>query len=66
MPIYEFKCCKCGKEFERLVFASEEGGVKCPVCGYPEPQKILSSFSSCGSGKDVGRSCGGGHPKGFS
>ena len=32
MPILQYKCPACGKEFEELVKSHEEE-VKCPVCG---------------------------------
>ncbi|MCJ7595247.1 MAG: zinc ribbon domain-containing protein [Desulfobacterales bacterium] len=49
MPIYEFKCNKCGKIFEQLVFASDgEEGILCPSCGKTDTCRLLSSFS-CGS-----------------
>jgi putative FmdB family regulatory protein len=46
MPIYEFKCEICGKEFERLVFASDGDPVICPICGSTQTHKVLSVFSS--------------------
>ena len=32
MPIYEFKCKKCGKEFSYLYFKSDDIA-ECPHCG---------------------------------
>lgn len=46
MPIFEFKCESCGKEFERLVFASDTDPVPCPICGSEKTRKVLSVFSS--------------------
>jgi len=48
MPLYEYKCEKCGKDIEELV-KSCEAVVKCPVCG--EPMKRVYSgkmYSSTG------------------
>ena len=42
MPIYEFKCEKCGNEFEMLVFKDDEP--TCPLCGNTKPTKKMSSF----------------------
>ncbi|MDR1051338.1 MAG: zinc ribbon domain-containing protein [Deltaproteobacteria bacterium] len=56
MPIYEFKCQDCGREFETLVF-SRSASVDCPVCGKGDCRKHLSSFS-CGApagGTDMDR-----------
>ena len=32
MPIYEYKCKKCGKEYEEIMVADEI--FVCPHCGY--------------------------------
>jgi len=47
MPIYEYKCCKCGYVFEQLSMRkTDEEIVKCPSCGETETEKVLSMFSS--------------------
>jgi putative FmdB family regulatory protein len=52
MPIYEYRCNKCGKEHEVLQKASEPPLRKCPACGKPALQKLLSAagFQLKGSG----------------
>ena len=52
MPIYEYRCGKCGKEHEVLQKASESPLRKCPACGKPALQKLLSAagFQLKGSG----------------
>ncbi len=45
MPIFEFICQKCGKEFERLVFRSDEA-VQCPACGQENVNKMMSTCSA--------------------
>jgi len=52
MPIYEYRCNKCGKEQEVLQKASEPPLRKCPACGKPALQKLLSAagFQLKGSG----------------
>ena len=42
MPIYEYKCKKCGKVFEILVKNGEDEPKKCSECG-GELQKLLST-----------------------
>jgi putative FmdB family regulatory protein len=42
MPIYEYCCHDCGKEFEELVF-SERDPVRCPACGSERARKMISS-----------------------
>lgn len=44
MPIYEYACPTCGKDFEKLLFRSTEE-VDCPSCGGTEVRRRLSSFS---------------------
>jgi len=57
MPIFEFRCHKCGKEFERLVFASDKGSVPCPQCGSESTERVLSVFASNATGKMASGSC---------
>ncbi len=51
MPIYEFKCGHCGKEFERLVFSTSDDPVICPSCGSAETRKVLSVFAGASADK---------------
>lgn len=46
MPIYEFKCSKCGEQFEqyRPLTGSDET-VKCPKCGADHPKRHFSFYS---------------------
>jgi putative FmdB family regulatory protein len=52
MPIYEYRCGKCGQEHEVLQKASEPPLRKCPACGKPALKKLLSAagFQLKGSG----------------
>jgi putative FmdB family regulatory protein len=52
MPIYEYRCGACGKEHEVLQKVSERPLTKCPSCGKPKLQKLLSAagFQLKGSG----------------
>lgn len=64
MPIYEYRCRKCGKVFETIQKVDEGGeNLKCPSCGKKGPEKVMSccfssskgsestaALSSCGSG----------------
>lgn len=40
MPIYEYCCTDCGKEFEEVVLG--EATVACPHCGSTKVTKLLS------------------------
>ena len=45
MPIYEYRCTKCGHEWSRQEPLSEHGGEQpaCPKCG-AESRQLLSAF----------------------
>lgn len=43
MPIFEYECCKCSEQFERLVFRSDEA-VTCPKCDSTEVCRKMSVF----------------------
>ena len=43
MPLYEYKCAKCGEKFEffrRLHELNRE--IRCPSCGAEKPQRVFS------------------------
>ncbi len=55
MPIYEYKCIKCGNKFEILQKMNEsDKNINCPECGAAKPEKLFSTFSSS---SDKGSSC---------
>ncbi len=54
MPLYEYRCPKCGQDFEKLARASEaDKPVKCPNCGEEGAERQVSLFGGlfggCGS-----------------
>ena len=53
MPIYEFKCKQCGKDFEFLCFRNDDSA-ECPSCGGKDTERLLSTFSCSGGGKSDG------------
>jgi len=53
VPIYEFRCQKCGHRFEKLCAMGEDGkNLKCPECGTSKPNRIMSAFRAKGGGKE--------------
>ena len=65
MPMYEFKCRKCGDNFEELATMAEveAGEVVCPECGSKQVDRQMSTFASGGDkSTDGGGGCG---PSGF-
>ena len=64
MPIYEYHCKKCDKDFECLVFANDT--VTCPECSSTDVCRLMSAcgFVSKGTGgqtvsASAGSSCSG-------
>ena len=55
MPIYEYKCNACGKDFETLVFGKETPN--CPACDSKDLARLMSACGfvskSTGPGGDV-------------
>jgi putative FmdB family regulatory protein len=51
MPFYEYMCDGCGKDFVLLqsISAKEEDTV-CPYCSEKKSKKLMSRFSSLGTG----------------
>ena len=50
MPIYEYRCKKCGKVSEVFHKSSrEEKTLSCSACGHKELERQFSCFSSGGS-----------------
>ena len=50
MPIYEFVCSGCEREFEKLVMGAS-ARVVCPHCGSGEVERRLSVFGVKSGGK---------------
>lgn len=57
MPIYEYRCEGCGKQFEKLVRASAPS-VACPSCGGEKLEQQYSTFSAQMGGSAAGAACG--------
>jgi putative FmdB family regulatory protein len=64
MPIYEYCCKNCQKEFEKLTFKGDEEDIQCPECGKKDVARVLSATSFM-SGSGLG-ACAPGSPSGFS
>ncbi len=48
MPIYEYTCDACGKEFEALV-SSSRAKTACPACGAGKLTRRFSTFAAHGA-----------------
>jgi putative FmdB family regulatory protein len=55
MPIYEYKCTKCGNQYElRLGLFHKKDSTKCPKCSDTSPERVFSGFAT---GSQAGNSC---------
>ena len=60
MPIYEYRCNQCQKEFEKLVFNTSEK-IACPKCKSKKVNRVMSAFAFSSGGKfksTASSSCG--------
>jgi putative FmdB family regulatory protein len=60
MPIFEYKCNKCGHKAEFLEKSGSRNKHVCAKCGSDQMQKLLSGFSvgaGAKSGSGAGDSC---------
>jgi len=48
MPIYEYRCSDCSREFEKIIWNLENEGIKCPFCNGEKVLRLLSIFSKAG------------------
>jgi putative FmdB family regulatory protein len=49
MPMYEYRCRKCGKSFEMLRRMQDaDRDSKCPECQSEEVERLLSTFAAGG------------------
>ena len=51
MPRHDFKCLKCGHEFESALPAGDKMMPKCLACGHPKTQKLISAPNVIFKGK---------------
>ncbi|HEU4867943.1 MAG TPA: zinc ribbon domain-containing protein [Actinomycetota bacterium] len=48
MPIYEFRCSACEKEFETLISSAKVDEATCPSCGAGRPRRLMSVIAGMG------------------
>jgi putative FmdB family regulatory protein len=55
MPVYEYKCEKCGAKFEILRgITAENEEVKCPRCSTEKPKRLFSTVCGASHGSNKG------------
>lgn len=66
MPLYEFICADCGREFEKVMRFDQAGErPACPACASVDTRKKMSLFSSAGNQSDGKSALGGCGSGGF-
>ncbi len=58
MPVYDFKCTRCGHRFELMRSISNRDEAVCPKCGGPVT-RVYEGRWAMGKRGDGGCSCGG-------
>jgi putative FmdB family regulatory protein len=59
MPLYEYRCGKCGHRFEELeTIADRDRPRDCPRCGNKGVEREVSVFAAKVSGSTTSPSCG--------
>jgi putative FmdB family regulatory protein len=65
MPLYEYKCSKCGHLYEVLASSSSEKSSPCPKCGAGQAVKQFSAFAVTSGSAGTAPACEpGGSPAG--
>ena len=57
MPLYEYRCAKCGHVTEVLEKADASGGHTCEKCGGRRLHKLMSVFGVGAGSRPSGNSC---------
>lgn len=57
MPIYDYKCSKCGHRFSQMAGVEDRKKVSCPECKSKEVKLLITGCSintgGCGAGTPV-------------
>jgi len=57
MPLYEYRCKKCGRRFSLLVgVTAEKTPIRCPRCGSRQATKLISRIAAIVREEDFGDS----------
>jgi putative FmdB family regulatory protein len=71
MPIYEYRCGRCGRVYEEWTGHGDAAPRACPECGHEGRERVPSRFAisvatgtECAKGTGAPRACAGGGPCG--
>lgn len=54
MPLFEYRCDKCGRRFALLVgVTAEKAKLACPRCGHKKVTKLISRIAPVARGDDL-------------
>lgn len=59
MPLYEYRCETCGRQFESYRRLTDEKEEACPACGGRAAKMGISLFTAKGASPKGGSTCGG-------
>jgi putative FmdB family regulatory protein len=59
VPIYEYRCEKCGRRSSALLTSFSSPDPACPHCGKRALRRLVSTFATAHSGEDGGGDFGG-------
>lgn len=49
MPMYEYRCRRCGEQYEELRRLQDaDRDLRCPLCGSEDVERLLSAFATGG------------------
>jgi putative FmdB family regulatory protein len=51
MPLFEYRCSKCGNKFEELVTGDRNAQIPCPSCKATSTEKLMSAIGGISMGK---------------
>lgn len=55
MPMYEYRCRECGRQFEQLRRMDDaDRGLICPDCGAQNVERLVSAFAMGGCSASPG------------
>lgn len=54
MPIFEYRCKKCGITYEKIIFNRDAPQPACPNCGGEDVEKLISAPGRCGVADGAG------------
>jgi len=55
MPIYEYRCQTCGRQFEKIRrMADADKELECPDCQSKRVERTVSAFATSGCGTGAG------------